>query len=208
MTLSEAPYIVGIGGTQRPGSTSELALRHSLDFAARSGAQVELIAGPALELPLFDPGVSHRPPAARRLLQALRRADGVIIASPSYHGGISGMIKNAIDYTEDMRGDGRPYFDGRSVGLIICANGDQALGTSLMGLRAIVHALRGTPTPYAATLKSNEKPFIDGEPARPEIAQSLALVAEQVVQFARMQRQWAGVPVLGEAMEPRLVASR
>lgn len=205
---SSRPFIVGIGGTQRPGSTSELALRHTLDFAEKAGAKVDLIAGPALELPLFDPTVSHRPPAALRLLQALRRADGIVIASPGYHGGISGMIKNAIDYTEDMREDARPYFDGRSVGLIICANGDQALGTSLIGLRSIVHALRGWPTPYAATLKSNEKPFIDGEPARPEIAQSLSIVAEQVVQLARMQRLWGSGAELPNAAEPRLVASR
>jgi FMN reductase len=205
MAHPDVPYIVGLGGTQRSGSTSELALRYCLSEAEKAGARVDLIAGPALELPLFDPGLAHRPPATLRLLQALRRADGIIIATPSYHGGMSGMIKNAIDYTEDMRDDGRPYFDGRAVGCIVCANGDQALGTALIGLRSVVHSLRGWPTPYAATLKSTDKPFIDGKPARREIAQALEIVAAQVVQFSAMMTN-AGAH--RHAGEPRLVASR
>jgi len=201
---SDQPLVVGIGGTQRPGSSSELALRYCLSKAAELGARTDLIVGAALELPLFDPTNSHRSPAALRLIQALRRADGVIISTPSYHGGMSGLIKNAIDYTEDMRGDERSYFDLRSVGCIVCASGDQALGTALVGLRSVVHALRGWPTPYAATIKSNEQPFVDGLPSRPEISKSLEIVAEQTVQFARMMRQTRPV---ADAGSPRLVAS-
>ncbi|MBP1844041.1 FMN reductase [Rhizobium petrolearium] len=202
MVQTRKPFIVGIGGTQRPGSSSELALRYCLSVAERAGAEIDIICGAALELPLFDPGVSHRTPAARRLIQALRRADGIVIATPSYHGGMSGMIKNAIDYTEDMREDERSYFDGRAVGCIVCASGDQALGTALAGLRSIVHALRGWPTPYAATIKSNDKPFVDGQPAKREVAQALEIVALQVVSFAEM-----AMAARVEEVAPRLVAA-
>ncbi|MBW6422537.1 NAD(P)H-dependent oxidoreductase [Rhizobium sp. XQZ8] len=202
MTQTRKPFIVGIGGTQRAGSSSELALRYCLSAAEKAGAETDIICGAALELPLFDPGVTHRTPATLRLIQALRRADGVVIATPSYHGGMSGMIKNAIDYTEDMREDARSYFDGRAVGCIVCAAGDQALGSGLMGLRMVVHALRGWPTPYAATIKSNEKPFIDGQPAKREVAQALEIVASQVVDFARM-----AMASRVEDASPRLVVS-
>jgi FMN reductase len=207
MDPSSAPYIVGIGGTQRVGSTSETALRLCLGFAAEAGARVDIIAGPALDLPLYDPMVADRTPAARRLIQALRHADGVVIATPAYHGGVSGMIKNAIDYTEDMAHDAPPYLDGRAVGLIVCANGDQALGTGLIGMRSIVHALRGWPTPYAATLRSNEKPVMDGRPARPEIADGLRLLATQVLQFAMMRRALAAEAEASRPPRPHLVAS-
>ena len=43
-------------------------------------------------------------------------SDGLIIATPSYHGGVSGMIKNALDYIEALRDDARPYLHGRAVG--------------------------------------------------------------------------------------------
>lgn len=184
---SRRPHIVGIGGTTRIGSSSETALRQSLAAAARLGATTEMIAGPLLDLPMYDPSDEHRCPSARRLVQSLRRADGIIISTPSYHGGLSGVIKNALDYTEDMRADERPYLDGRAVGIIISAFGAQALGTTLVGMRSIVHALRGWPTPFAATLNSQQRTFVNGMPASPEVAEQLGLVARQVVRFAVLQ---------------------
>lgn len=190
-TGGSRPHIVGIGGTTRIGSSSETALRYALGAAARIGATTELIAGPLLDLPMYDPSDEHRSPSARRLVQSLRRADGIIISTPSYHGALSGVIKNALDYTEDMRNDGRPYFDGRAIGVIVTAFGAQALGTTLVGVRSIVHALRGWPTPFAATLNSQNKPFENGLPANAEIEAHLDTVAAQVVQFAALQQAMA-----------------
>ncbi len=199
----EAPiHIVGIGGTTRAGSSSEIALRLSLAAAARLGATTEIISGPLLDLPLYDPSSEHRALSARRLVQSLRRADGIIISTPSYHGALSGMIKNALDYVEDMRSDPEPYFEGRAVGSIVCAYGAQALGTTLVSVRSIVHALRGWPTPYAAALNSADKPFIDGEPANAGVASQIDMVAEQVVRFAAMQRNMSAA----SAPQRRLLA--
>lgn len=181
------PHVVGLGGTTRIGSSSETALRYALKCAEAEGASVELIAGPLLDLPNYDPSNDHRSPSAQRLIKSLRNADGIIISTPSYHGGMSGMIKNAIDYVEDMRDDSRPYFDDRAVGLIVAAFGAQALGTTLVSLRSMVHALRGWPTPYAAALNSTEKPFENGMPSNDGIAQQLQCVASQTVAFARMK---------------------
>ena len=120
----------------------------------------------------------------------MRRADGFVIASPSYHGSISGLVKNALDYTELMREDARPYFDGRAVGSIVCAYGWQAVGTSLVTLRSIVHALRGWPTPLGVGINSADAVFgADGEILAPAIASSLSLMAEQVVGFARQMHE-------------------
>jgi FMN reductase len=181
------PYIVGIGGTPRLGSTAEMALRHCLKFAEEAGAEIELIAGPALELPLFDPNNAHRPPAVRRLLQAIRRADGIVLSSPAYHGTLSGMLKNALDYVEDLRDGPRPYFDGRAVGCIVCADGLQSMGTALVTMRSVVHTLRGWPTPYAAALNAAAKPFAGGGPLAEDVARQLSTVAGQVVEFAEMR---------------------
>lgn len=181
------PFIVGVGGTPRLGSTAEMALRHCLKAAEAMGAEVELIAGPALELPLFDAYNPHRPPAARRLVQAFRRADGIVLSSPAYHGSLSGLVKNALDYAEDLRDDASPYFDGRAVGCIVCADGVQSMGTALVALRTVVHTLRGWPTPFAATLNSTGKPFSGGGPLDDDVARQLSTVAAQVVDFAAMR---------------------
>jgi FMN reductase len=188
LPAGDAPHVVGIGGTTRLGSTSETALRLALAAAQQHGATTELISGPLLDLPNYDPGVEHRSLSARRLVQSLRRADGIVIATPAYHGAVSGMIKNALDYVEDMRDDERPYFDGRAVGVIVCAHGVQAMGSTLVSVRSIVHALRGWPTPFAAAFNSAERPFVDGAAASKEIAAQIETVAEQVVRFTWMQR--------------------
>ena len=120
-------------------------------------------------------------------MQALRQGDGVVIATPSYHGGISGLVTNALDFTEDLRDDARPYFSGRAVGCIVCADGAQALGATLASLRAIVHSLRGWPTPYGATLSSSAQPFDAEGRASALTQQAIEAVAAEVVGFARLQ---------------------
>ena len=182
-------FIVGLGGTLRDCSSSEQALQITLAHAASLGCDTQLFAGPDLQLALYDPGRSERSPAEAALVNALRRADGVIWATPSYHGGISGLVKNAIDYIEDMRLDERVYLSGRAVGCIVCAHGPQAMGTTLSSMRDMVHTLRGWPTPYGATINVTAKPFGGpGVAPDPEAVQACQTVAAEVVQFAKAWR--------------------
>jgi FMN reductase len=185
--MSGRPFIVGLGGTTRAGSTSERALATALDRAARLGCETALFGAGAMPVEPYDPARAERSAQANALVQALRRADGILIATPSYHGGISGLVKNAIDFVEDMRNDARVYFEGRAVGCLVCAEGPQAMGSTIGSLRAIVHALRGWPTPYAAALNSRARPFGgEGVAPDPDAIRACETVAEEVVAFARM----------------------
>lgn len=186
--MPTVPFIVGLGGTTRPGSTSERALQVALARAAAQGCETLLLGGAQLPADIFDPTRSERSAAAHRLVETLRRADGLLIATPAYHGGISGLVKNALDFTEDLRSDARVYLSGRAVGCIVCADGAQAMGSTLAALRSIVHALRGWPTPFGATLNASTRPFgAPGQEADPAALQACALVADEVVQFAQWQ---------------------
>ncbi len=82
-----------------------------------------------------------------------------MLVSPGYHGTVSGLVKNALDYIEDLRDDPRPYLDGRAVGCVATASGWQAAVTTLTSLRSIVHALRGWPTPLGAAVNSAQVEF-------------------------------------------------
>jgi FMN reductase len=181
------PLIVGLGGTTRPGSTTENALHAALRHARALGCETLAFGCGALPTEPYDPARTDRSDEAAALVDALRRADGVILVSPSYHGGVSGLMKNAIDFAEDLRGDTRTYLQGRGVGTIVCADGPQSLGPTLQALRAIVHALRGWPTPYGAAINSSQRPFgPDGDD--PVAVQACEMVAAEVVQFARWVR--------------------
>lgn len=187
--MQAQPFIVGIGGTTRSGSTSERAIAIALERARALGCEVQAFGSGAMPSEPYDPASPDRSPQAQSLVAALRRADGVIIATPAYHGGISGLVKNAIDFTEDMRSDPRVYLEGRAVGCIVCAEGAQAMGTTMTALRAIVHALRGWPTPYGAAIASNTRPFGTADkPADPVAIKACETVAEEVVRFATMVR--------------------
>ncbi len=180
------PFVVGIGGTTRAGSSSEQALALALKHAADAGAETELFDGAhLLQLPMYDPDPGMMTAPANHLIESLRRADGVVIASPCYHGGVSGLIKNAIDYIEEMRADARVYLDGRAVGLIACGYGYQGPGPVLNQLRQTAHALRGWPTPLGIGINSQVVKFKDGQCADAAIAKQIEIMAGQVVEFAR-----------------------
>jgi FMN reductase len=182
--MSRPLHIVGLGGTTRPGSSSEQALRIALGRAEARGATTRVFGGAELaQLPMYSPEGTDRGPIARSLVEELRQADGVVISSPGYHGSISGLVKNALDYTEDMREDERPYLADRSVGLIVTAYGWQAAVTTLAGLRVVVHALRGWVTPYGSTVNSSMTAFIGGECTDPNVVGQLHKVADEVMRF-------------------------
>jgi FMN reductase len=181
------PLVVGIGGTTRALSSTERALRIALQAAEEAGARTCLFDGPLLSrLPIFAPENHERTAEQRQLVDMVRQADGLIVASPGYHGGISGLVKNALDLLEDLREDKRCYLDGRAVGCIVTAAGWQAAVTTLESLRAIVHALRGWPTPFGATLNTTEKIFdATGACTDQKVSQQLITVGGQVVEFAQ-----------------------
>ncbi|UOZ03456.1 NADPH-dependent FMN reductase [Amycolatopsis sp. WQ 127309] len=176
--------VLGIGGSLRPGSQSEQALRIALAGAEEAGASTRLIIGPELILPFYDQAQESRTEPARRLVEALRTADGVIVVSPGYHGALSGLVKNALDYIEDLRDDVRPYLSGRAVGLAAVAYGWQAAVTTLQQLRTTAHALRGWPTPLGGAVNSAEVKFDDaGNSSEDKVTATLRLIGAQVAGF-------------------------
>jgi FMN reductase len=183
---SRAPLVVGIGGTTRPASSTERALAFSLRGAQEAGARVRLFGGAFLHsLPHYAPESRDLTDEQHELIEAVRAADALIIATPGYHGGISGLVKNALDTLEELRQDERPYLDGRAVGSIVTAYGWQAAGTVLTSLRSIVHALRGWPTPFGATVNTLETRFDSADTCSdPKVVEQLRTVGKQAAGFA------------------------
>lgn len=189
-----APLIVGIGGSTRAGSSGERIVRRVLDETARLGATTRMFGGPALaDLPHYSPEQSQRSDAQNALVEAARAADGLVIGSPGYHGGVSGLVKNAIDLLEDMREDERAYFSERPVGLVVVAAGWQACGVTLQALRGIVHAMRGWPTPIGITVNTVAQKVFgeDGTIVDESVEAACAAQAQQIMWFARQVKAQA-----------------
>ena len=102
---------------------------------------------------------------------------------------MSGLVKNALDYIEDLRTDPRVYLDNTPWGCITCAYGWQAAVGTLGQLRVIGHALRAWPTPLGVPINSADPVWDDsGELSDPTVRGQLEMLASQVLTFATDRR--------------------
>ena len=129
--------LVGIGGSLRAGSYSQIALNVAAQRVQALGAEVEVLDLRSLALP-FCSGENdyHKYPDVEKLRNAVKEADGLILATPEYHGSLSGVLKNALDLMSFE------HLDGKVVGSISVLGG-QVNNNALNDLRTIlrwVHA--------------------------------------------------------------------
>lgn len=185
MSDGQPRRLAAIGGTMRTGSSTERAMEIAAAAARDEGVEVIIFDGDYIaKLPHYR-GPEWTDAHGKDMIEAVRSADALLIATPGYHGTISGMVKNAIDYLEELAKDRRPYLDGRPVGLIATAFGHQAANSSMNTLRTIVHALRGWPTPFGAAIRVEPDSFdANGACLDPVIQGQLELVGRQVARAA------------------------
>jgi NAD(P)H-dependent FMN reductase len=104
--------ILALGGSLREGSRNRALVDEAVALAP-GGAELDLSQlGVVGSLPLFNQDILERvgfPAAVVGLKDALRGADGLLIATPEYNWGIPGFLKNAIDWAS------RPVSDIGSV---------------------------------------------------------------------------------------------
>src|SRR3546814_3511760 len=107
-TATARPLVVGIGGVIGGNSSTERALAIALDAAAQEGFRTRMFGGEDMpRLPLYNPRATMRPDDERAFVDAVRDASALIIASPGYHGYISGVVKNALDLLQETARDER-----------------------------------------------------------------------------------------------------
>lgn len=89
--------ILALSGSLRAASENTRVLRTAA-WVALPNMRVALYSGLG-ELPLFNPDIEFpNPPAVTALRAAINAADALVIASPEYAHGVSGVIKNALDW--------------------------------------------------------------------------------------------------------------
>jgi len=200
-----APFVLGLGGSLRQPSQSEAALRLALRGAEKAGAVTALITGADLDLPLYSSAHANHP-AVLHLLASARRADGLILASPAYHGSISGAVKNALDYLQFLSADDPPYLDGRAVGAVSTGLGTQAAVQTVDALRNVAHALRAWPTPIGVAIHEITRVYQDGEITDARTEELLRTMGAQVVEFARSRRLLHELEVLRQEADLETLA--
>ena len=91
------PHILAFSGSLRAASINTILLQATAALAPDS-VRVTLYDGVG-RLPLFNPDLDpHQQPEVEALRLALNAADAVIIASPEYAHGVTGAMKNLLDW--------------------------------------------------------------------------------------------------------------
>jgi NAD(P)H-dependent FMN reductase len=129
--------IVGINGSLRPGSYSAMALEVAISRVQGLGVETEIIDLRKLSLPFCNGGDDYSDyPDVAKMQQTVKSAAGLILATPEYHGSVSGVMKNALDLMSFEE------LSGKVAGLISVLGG-QSNSNALNDLRIIlrwVHA--------------------------------------------------------------------
>lgn len=120
---SQRSTLLCVAGSLRSPSYSLATCRALGELAEVAKFRVEIADPRELDLPMYVPDFELQDYAPRqggieRLVEAYRNADAMVWVSPTYHGTVSGVFKNMLDFAEFLGRDERPYFHGRPVGLI------------------------------------------------------------------------------------------
>jgi FMN reductase len=179
------PNLLCLGGSLRPGSYSLATCGSVGEVAENAGFSVEIIDPRELDLPMYVPDfeLEHYAPrheGIHRLIEAYRRADAMVWVSPTYHGTVSGVFKNTIDFAEFLDKDSRPYFSSRAVGLIAIND-----STPFAAMRDCARELRAWLAPTQIQLGSSDfdaEMKVASERARGRIAR----LVEELGTFAQV----------------------
>ncbi len=133
--------IVGIMGSLRPDSYSALALKQAASRIEALGAEVEILDLRDMTLPFCNGGSDYpKYPDVEILREKVKAADGLILATPEYHGSLSGVLKNALDLMSFE------HLSDKVTGLISVLGG-QSNSNALNDLRIIVRWVHGVVIP-------------------------------------------------------------
>lgn len=175
--------VVGIGGSLRTDSYTYQALQVAADRLKALGADVEILDLRSMQLPFCDGGDDYSDyPDVDRLQKTVQAADALVVATPEYHGSVSGVIKNALDLMSfDQLSD-------KVVGLISILGG-QSNSNALNDLRLIMRWVHAWVIPEQIAVGQAWKTFsADGKLQDETLSKRFDDFAQSLVENTRKLR--------------------
>ena len=120
--------VCAIAGSLRNSSYNRVILLAAQSLAPGDLA-IELFDGLGA-VPLFNQDVEAEgdPPGVAALKEVIRRADGLLIATPEYNGGVPGVLKNALDWASRKGTESESVLSGKPAAVLGATPG--RLGTA------------------------------------------------------------------------------
>jgi FMN reductase len=177
--------ITGICGSLSANGATRQALKVALDGAAEYGADVSLLELRDLDLVMFGSvAASEYPADVVSLREKIRESQGIVLATPEYHGSISGVLKNMLDL---MNIDD---FETKIIGLVGVAGGHTGAINSLNTMKTICRNLHCWVLPQDVSIANSATVFgDDGSATDPALQERLLNVGRQAMKFASLQKK-------------------
>lgn len=174
-----SPRILGINGSLRGGSSADRALRVALRACEAAGGQCETFE--IGSLPLLDGRPTESYPAAVSAWRAAcEAADALLVSVPSFHGGMPGGLKNALDFIDTPQMGGKPF------AVIGIAGGDAEPGVTDTA-RVLRHIGGIAAVPDVVISRSAQHWGPDEVPVNKSVLIALQKVAEDLVAVGRLR---------------------
>ena len=186
MTESAEPIrVVGVCGSLNPDGVTKKALSVALAGAAEYGVETTLLELKDFDLVFYGSVPENDyPPDVEKLRHILRDSQGLILATPEYHGSLSGALKNMLDL---MSIDD---FETKIIGLVGVAGGYTGAINSLNTMKTICRNLHSWVLPGEVSIANSASLFdASGGVTDPQIEERLLNVGRQVVKFASVQQR-------------------
>ena len=188
MTVSETDHpirITGVCGSLNPDGATSKALAVSLSGADEYNAETTLLQLRDFDLVFYGSVPPEEyPPDVQQLRQALKESHGIILATPEYHGSLTGALKNMLDLmsVED--------FETKIIGLVGVAGGYIGAINSLNTMKTICRNLHCWVLPQEVSIANSGEMFDDdGSVKDPALEERLLNVGRQVVKFVSVQHK-------------------
>ncbi|HEX6067887.1 MAG TPA: NAD(P)H-dependent oxidoreductase [Nitrososphaera sp.] len=175
MSASELK-VLGVAGSMRENSYSLNVLKMALEEAEKHGAQIRLLALREADLPMYAPNTSS--PALEKVSKDVEWADAFILASPDYHGSMSGVLKNFLDHFYEE-------FAGKLFGYVVASH-EKGL-TVMDQMRTAVRQCYGWSLPYGVSI-SGVTDFAEGKLTNERIEKRIRMMARDLVTYGRLIR--------------------
>ncbi|MBD1373212.1 NAD(P)H-dependent oxidoreductase [Hazenella sp. IB182357] len=176
--------ILAIAGSLSEPSTTSMALNIVVQRARKVGADVEVYDLRHAPLPLYDGRIteSKLPSEVHLFKKKMLEADGYILASPEYHGSVSGVLKNALDFI------GARELSGKYVALLGTSGGAMGATNTLNTLNIICRTLHAWPLPSMPSVPQAYQAFYEnGSLKDKNLQKRLEVLGEELVANLRLR---------------------
>ncbi len=141
--MAYVPKILAFAGSTRTGSFNKKLVQVAVAGARAAGAEVTSVDLRDLPMPLYDGDLETNEgiPANAQKFKALMLAhQGLLISAPEYNSGITGVLKNAIDWASRSAAGEAPLacFVGKVAALMSASPGGLGGLRSLVQVRSIL----------------------------------------------------------------------